>query len=268
MKTKIKIAVIGCGVMGSALATHFSKETQVVLYDKNREKTVLLSTKLGCKSAKTAPEAIQSSDIVLLAIKPKDLHIFANATKEYFSKRQWLISILAATQLGLLEKTFPIPTIIRAVPNLPLICGKGIIGFVETAQTTKEQKEKITRLFHSLGLLTWLSEDHLNILSAFTGSGPAFIFLLIEALTEGGVFLGLSYQEALSFVLEVIEGSTALLKSTQEHPAILKTKISSPGGTTIAGLKVLEETGVRGILINALIATYQKAKEIQKNQQM
>ena len=256
----MKIAIIGCGVMGSAFARHFAKKHPVILCDHTFEKAQQLALELGGEAVKTPTEAVRNSEVIVLAIKPKNLPEFARESEKSFNPDHLLISILAGTSVERLKKFINRPLIIRAMPNLALTCGKGVIGFVKTNEVTSEVREKIDELLGGLGSLPWMSEEKLEALSALAGSGPAFIFLLIEALMDGGVYLGFSGQEARDFVLQTVEGAVALLKETGKHPAELKGKITSPGGTTIAGLKVLEETGVRGVLMNTLIATFEKAK--------
>ena len=260
----MRIAIIGCGVMGSALARHFAKKHTVILCDHNHEKSRALAKELGGESVSEPADAVAKAEMTILAIKPKDLNGFAISTAKAFTKDHLLVSILAGTPVSMLRQYFPHPLILRSMPNLALTCGEGIVGFVDTPEMTSEKKEKINELFHGLGLLPWLSEDKLEALSALAGSGPAFIFVLIEALIDGGIFLGFTEKESRDFVLKTIEGAVALLKSTGKHPAELKRKITSPGGTTIAGLKVLEESGVRGIMMNTLIATFLRARELQK----
>ena len=251
----MQVTVIGCGVMGSALARHFSRCYSLILCDRNQNKTVALAKELNAAVCSDPVEAVQKSQITLLAIKPKDLRDFSKYVKGAFSKTHLLISILGATSLEVLRQAFPEPVLVRALPNLPVICGKGVVGFATEKEIDKKQIED---LFQGVGLLSWVSEPQLEALSALAGSGPAFIFVLIEAMMESGVFLGFKPEQALDLVLQTLEGSIALLKTTQKHPAALKLQVASPGGTTIAGLKVLEESSIRGALMNVFLATYLK----------
>jgi pyrroline-5-carboxylate reductase len=257
----VKIGIIGCGVIGSGLARHFAKTNQVILCDRNDEKSASLAKEIGAQACDHL-KLIEQSEMVILAFKPKDLTQFAHETAKTFTSQHILVSVLAGTSVTLLRQLFPLPVIIRAMPNLPLICGESIIGFVTTPEATAEGKKKIEKVFNGLGLLCWVSEDHLEGLSALTGSGPAFIFVLIEAMIDSGVFLGFTQQEARDFVLKTIEGSVALLKATGLSPADLKRKVAPPGGTTVTGLKVLEDRGIRGILLDTFRATFQRAREL------
>lgn len=246
------VAIIGCGVMGSALARHLASRCKLILSDRNLDKAKSLAKELNCKALEPA-DALSEAKVVILAIKPKDLPSFAQ--NHELSKDHLLISILGATSLHTLQDYFPKSSIVRALPNLPISCSKGVVGFAAEDETKRSTVEK---LFQGIGLLLWLSEGELEALSALAGSGPAFVLLFIEAMMESGVYLGFKPKMALELVLQVMEGTTALLRATEEHPAPLKLQVASPGGTTIAGLKSLEESGIRGQIMNAFVATFMK----------
>lgn len=259
----MKIAIIGCGVIGSALARHFALKHQVLLCDHSYEKSRSLAREIGAEAYKQAMEAIELAEMVVLAFKPKDLAAFAAETAQAF-KEQMLVSVLAGTSVSLLKQFFPRSYIVRAMPNLPFICGEGVIGFVETPEMTAQRKKNVEEIFQGLGLLCWLSEEHLEALSAIAGSGPAFVFVIVEAMIASGILLGFTPNEARDFVLKTIEGSVALLKATGKSPLELKTQVASPGGTTMAGLKVLEDRDIHQTLMDTYQATFLRARELHK----
>jgi pyrroline-5-carboxylate reductase len=250
----MKVAIIGCGVIGSALAHHFAKKNSVILCDRTPAKSEALGKEIGAKAVHKHTDAIAQADVVILAIKPKDLHKFAEEAVSAFKPNQILVSALGGTSIATLQRYFSDPKIIRCLPNIPMLCGEGVVGFVENGQL----KESIDQLFDGLGLLVWLSEEKLEGLSALAGSGPAFVYVLIEAMIDSGVYLGFTAHESKELVLKTLEGSIKLLRETGLTPAELKLKVASPGGTTIAGLKALEEGGVRGALMKTYEATLQK----------
>ncbi|MBS0649146.1 MAG: pyrroline-5-carboxylate reductase [Verrucomicrobia bacterium] len=260
----MKIAIIGCGVIGSALARHFAQRHQVLLCDHTYEKSRQLAHEIQAQAYEHPMRAIEQAEMVVLAFKPKDLANFAAEMAPIFQSHHLLVSVLAGTPVALLQRYFPSPLIIRAMPNLPMICGEGIIGFVETAELTPAIRKRVEDVFQGLGLLPWLSEEHLEALSAIAGSGPAFVFVLIEAMIASGIMLGFSQEQARDFVLKTIEGSVALLKATGKSPLDLKINVASPGGTTMAGLKVLDEQDIQGIIQKTYQATYLRAQELQK----
>lgn len=254
----MKIGVIGCGAMGSAFARFLGKSHPLFLFDRNREKSEQLAKETGGKSCERMDEMAKESEVIVLAVKPKDLAIAAQSISTLVSQDKILISVLGGTSISALRKQFPSASIARTMPNLALTCGKGVIGLVEDPEMSKATRSIVDSLLKGMGLCVWLSEKKLDALSALAGSGIGFVFLLIEAMTEGGVYLGLNAQESRELVLQTFEGAVALLRQTGKHPAELKAQVSSPAGTTIEGLRVMEGKGVRGALMETLIACYQK----------
>lgn len=258
----MKVAVIGCGVMGRAFAAHFSKKHPVILFDHQKEKSDSLAKEIEAKSSDSIQKAVQEADVVVLAVKPKDLSAVSQAASSAFSEKQIFVSILAGTSVEDLKKHFPKPHIVRAMPNLALICEKGVIGLVDTPSLEHEVKHKIDALLKGMGLVYWLPESKIDALTALAGSGPAFILVMIEAMMEGGVYMGFTSQEARELVLETMEGTVALLRAGKQHPAEIRAQIASPGGTTIAGLREMESSGVRAGIINTLLAAFKRSKEM------
>ncbi len=256
----MNLAIIGCGVIGSAFAHHFAKNSSLILCDRTLAKSQALAKEVKGEATDKPADAIQKADVIILAIKPKDLKKFADESGRYFTSNQILVSALGSTRVATLRECFTKPQIIRCLPNIPMICGEGVIGFVENS----ELKEKITELFKGLGLLVWLGEEKLEALSALAGSGPAFVYVIIEAMIDSGVLLGFPAHEARELVLKTLEGSIKLLRETGLTPAELKLKVASPGGTTISGLKALEDGGLRATLMQTYQATLRKSQEMQK----
>ena len=257
----MKIAVIGCGVIGSALARHFADENQVFLVDHTYKKSLALAQELGCAACETAAEAIQKAEMVVLAFKPKDLAAFAQDSSQVFKHAPIVVSALAGTPVALLKRHFPSCLIVRIMPNLPMVCGEGVIGFVQTAQITAERRKSIDETFEGLGLLHWISEDQLEMLSAVAGSGPAFNLVLIQAMIDSAVILGFTPEEAEQYVLKTLEGTIALFKLAGNSEDLIN-QIASPGGTTREGLKVLAKKDIGQILKDAYQATFNRAKEL------
>lgn len=263
----MKIAVIGCGVMGSAFAKHFAKKHSVLLYDRDQVKTRALAKEIGGSFAENLNSAIGDADLILLAIKPKDLSLLAKTGSDAFTEKKILISILAGTSISLLKRNFPKPIIVRSMPNLAFVFGQGVMGLAENGHLSLQLKQQINLLLDGIGLILWMPEDKIDALTALSGSGIGFVLVMIEAMIDGGVHLGLTAQESKEIVLKTIEGTVALMKESGKHPAELKLQIASPGGTTIAGLKVMEEEGVRSGIVHALVACYEKAQSLMKNQE-
>lgn len=258
----MKIAVIGCGVMGTAFARHFARKHQVVLCDRDITWARTLSSELQCSCKESLADAVREADAVLLAIKPKDLAGAAQQIASEMGGGKLLISILAGTSLPVLKKHFPSASLLRIMPNLALTCGEGVIGIVDHPDLSESTRKQAESLVEGMGLLVWLPENKMEALTALAASGIGLVFMMIEAMVEGGIFMGFNARESKDLVLKTIEGAIALLKKTGQHPAELKLNISSPAGTTIAGLKEMEERGVRSGIINALAASYHRGVQM------
>lgn len=260
----MKIAVIGSGVMGSAFARHFAKKNSVIICSRDKAKTLAFAKEIGATYQERLDEAIKSADVVFLSVKPKDLSEIAKATTKAVTGNKILISILAGTPLKVLKTHFPQAHVIRTMPNLAITSGKGVIGLVDDAHLSQAIKKEVESLLEGVGLLLWMSEDKIEALTAISGSGIGFWFVIIEAMIDGGVHLGFTAQESRELVLKTIEGAVALMRQSGKHPAELKLDIASPGGTTEAGLKVMEELGVRSGIIHTLTACHEKALNMMK----
>jgi len=256
----MRVAIIGCGVMGSAFARQFAtKGHKLVLCDRTFEKAKNLAQELEIEVSSDFNEAKNDVDFILLAVKPKNLKELAMQINPL--NGQILLSILAGVDLNTLKKHFPKAPIVSCMPNLALTCGEGVIALVKDRDLSQEIVEKVEHLFEGLGRTFWTEEEKIPAITALAGSGPAFVLAIVEAMVESGIFMGLYAKEAEDLVLQTILGSVALLKAHEGHPGALRWQISSPGGTTIAGLKALEESGVRASIMHTFLAAYKKVKE-------
>jgi pyrroline-5-carboxylate reductase len=152
--------------------------------------------------------------------------------------------------------------VIRVMPNTPCLVGQGVSVVCQTADVPAAAAARVRQLLAAVGRVHEADESQLNAVTGLSGSGPGFVALLVEALADGGVKAGLPRPLALALAIETLSGTGALLEQTGEHPAQIKDRVSSPGGTTIAGLAVLEQRGVRGALIDAVVAAANRAKEL------
>ena len=257
----MKIAIFGTGVMGEAFVSHFVKNHEVILYDKSEEKSSKIARKHGAKSTQSIEELLKECQIVLLSVKPKDLSIVASQISSFLTPSHIIISILAGTSLQLVQEMFPKSTVVRVMPNLPIVCQKGVLGVVQDNLMNTKIRDLLSTLFEGIGLVVWIPEQQMDAITALTGSGPAFILLWIEAMMESAIAMGLSTEKSRDLVLQTMLGTLELCKTTGKHPAELKWLITSPGGTTIEGLKELEKAGVRSGIMNAFLATYQKSRK-------
>jgi len=255
----MRIAIIGCGNMGSALAQLLSSSHELFLYDHNREKVHFLEEKGYGKSCNNVKEIALHADLILLAVKPQNLNQVAHEISKGIKPHQLVVSILAGTPLSTLRHHFESAHIVRMMPNLALICGEGVIGLVHDEKTSSEEKKALSSAFEALGKVYWMAEDKMDAFSSLTSSGPAFFLVMIEAMIDAAIEMGFSPKDAKTLLYQMMRGSITLLEKTDKHPAELKWQITSPSGMTIAGLKCLEDKGVRSGIIHTFLAAYERA---------
>lgn len=206
-------------------------------------------------------EAAGAAPVVILCVKPQEA---ATAIQQAGAALdgKLLISIAAGLSLATLGKMAPKSRIIRAMPNTPAIIGRGATAFTGAAETTQADKDCAEAIFASVGIVSYVQEKLLDAVTGLSGSGPAYIFLVIEALTDGGVSCGLPTNLARQLAIQTVLGAAELAKETAEHPAVLREMVTSPGGTTAAALGELEQRGVRAAFIQAVRAADRRSKEL------
>jgi len=257
----MKIAILGCGVMGSAFARQFAKKGyQLVLCDRNPEKAEVLAEEISGQHIPELPISAAKVDIVLLAVKPKELEELAKQVGSLHGKI--ILSVLAQTSVERLKKHFPKAQIVRCMPNLALSCGESVIALVDDKSLSFNVKRAVEEMLEGMGLIFWVEEEKIDAITALAGSGPAYIIAIVEAMVESGIAMGLRADEALQLSLQAMKGAVALIKEHAGHPGGIRWQISSPSGTTIAGMKVFEENGVRSGLIKTFLAAFQRSQEI------
>ena len=263
-----KIAVIGFGNIAKAIITP--------LFDKKllnpKDVYCLVNTKKSLENIRKnykydinifqanskGSEIIWDCKVKLLSVKPQQLKNIIELEK---NKNNLLVSILAGVSLEKLIKKFPNHKCVRVVTNIPITIGKGLTGISWGDEITKDQKQFIKRLFENSSKIYEFPEDLLDIFLSLTSSGPAIIALIIEALSDGGLSGGLQKRLSEELVVEMILGTVSLIKETNLTTAELKNMVTSPGGTTISALRVLENRSLRSALIEAVVSASNRSKE-------
>lgn len=264
-----KLGIIGPGNLGRAILGGIKragllKEGEICCFDKNHSVLDSVVEEFSVGRCNTPGDLVTDSEVVLLAVKPQSLAEVSDSVKGTFRDKQTVISILAGKRVSdirsALGRTI---TVIRAMPNTPCLIGKGVTGLFATKEASVDAKEFALNVFSALGKAAYFDdEDMIDVVTGFTGSGPAFIFILIEALSDGAVRCGMPRHLALQFASFLVEGSAALVRETGIHPEKLKEMVMSPGGTTAEGLTILEKGGFRGLTMEAVRASYLKAKSM------
>lgn len=256
--------------MGSALAQAIRKsqpDTMILLADKEPNKVQDLMGRLGQPCRVWKSDSITSSEttpeVILWGVKP---HNLAEAIHSYIlppllERQPLLISMAVATSLKQLESYIE-GKWIRIMPNTPVTTGKGLIAYQANNLVQADELETFREIFAGGGRLLELEEHLFDAFSAIAGSGPAFVMMMIEAISDAGVYCGLPRQMALEIASETLAGSAEWMLASDQHPGFLKDQVTSPAGTTIAGVRQLEASGLRSSLIEAILATYQRAHEL------
>lgn len=263
-----KIGFIGTGNMGSALALAASKSGEkIVLADLDLKKAEELSKKLGCDFS-TNSEAAKSSKYLFLGVKPQVLPSLLESIKDDLKQRNdrfILVSMAAGTPIkAITDKLgFECP-VIRIMPNLPVSLGEGVILVSNNNLVKDTEILEFKILMSSAGKIIPMNESKIDAGSAISGCGPAFAYMFIEALTDGGVNCGLTYNESLELAAQTVLGASKMVLENDKHPAKLRSDVCSPGGTTIEGVRTLEEKKFRAATMDAVIASYKRTKELAK----
>lgn len=262
---KLKIAILGCGTMGSGMAQRYAEQGhELFLYDHKLKRTLELATALQGTPCQTSLEAINQAEVVILAVKPQNYLNLSTQICQEIKPEQLIVSILSGITYHSLSKQLGNVPLLRLMPNIAIIYGKGVLGIAENPLLSSQHKDIAKTLCESLGQAYWIPEEMFDALTALTGSGPGFAFIMIEAMVDAAIAMGFKADQGLKLVIEMLEGSLTMLKMTGKHPAELKWQVTSPSGTTIAGIKSLEEAGVRAGIMNTFLTCYQRAIALQQ----
>jgi pyrroline-5-carboxylate reductase len=268
MSSALKIGFLGAGKMASALAKGFIRANitapdSVIASDVFEPARAAFAKETGTKAVASNLEVILATKVLVLAVKPDQVNSVLWEIRESFTPAHLLISIAAGVPLVRIENALPANSrVIRVMPNTPALVGASASAFATGKTTTPEDEQLALRLFSSVGLAFQVKETLLDAVTGLSGSGPAYAFLIIEALSDGGVAAGLPRDVATKLAAQTLLGSAKLLLESGQHPGALKDMVTSPGGTTIEGLQELEKAGVRGSLIAAVRAATEKSKKL------
>jgi pyrroline-5-carboxylate reductase len=267
-----RMAVIGAGNMGAALIGGVLKSgltdaahLQATVRTEERARELRERFKIQVCAGGNR-EAAEASDLIVLAVKPYTLPRVLEEIREVLRPTQILVSVAAAVPLRLIEEHLsqPMP-VIRAMPNIPVVVEEGATALAANRQALPEHLEIVERMFKAVGATVFVEEDLMHAVTALSGSGPAYIYMVIEALIAGGLKVGLSREISTRLAEQTVLGAAKLVRETMLHPAILKDQVITPGGVTISAIHELERCGLRAMLISAIeTATNHSRKLAQK----
>jgi len=270
MLTGKKIGFIGGGAMAEALIRGISGVGLVdisSLYaaDASEKRRAFLSQALGIQVFSDNVQLLQNADIVFLTVKPQVVEKVLQEVGVALRPEQLVISIAAGVTIETLEKNLPKGTaVVRVMPNTPALVREGAAAAALGQYAAKEHAEIVETIFNAVGRVVMIQEELMDAVTGLSGSGPAYACMIVEAMADGGVRMGLPRSTALLLAAQTLLGTAKMLLETEQHPGILKDMVASPGGTTIAGIHVLEEEGLRAALINAVVAGTKRSRELGK----
>ncbi len=264
-----KIAFIGGGNMAEALLRGLLRgefsPTDIIVAEPLAARREVLAGAYQVQITDDNREATAAADLVLLAVKPQLAGTVLAGIAGAFSRKKLLLSILAGTSTSVLEAHLPdSPRVVRAMPNTPALVGEGATALCAGRFTEAADLATASRLFASVGSVVIVGEAQMDAVTGLSGSGPAYVFTIIEALADGGVKEGLPRDTALALATQTVLGAARLVREG-EHPAVLRDRVCSPGGTTIAGIKALEERGLRAALMEAVSQAAERSRELGRN---
>ena len=267
--SRLRLAVLGPGNMGGALIRGWAKAgtltaENIRFYTPSATNAAALSDATGAVAAVSASEAVTGADAVLVSVKPYLVLSSLETIRHSLSLGCSVISVAAGVKLEAIENVLPEGTpVLRVMPNTPVQVGEGASAFCRGKYANDDHAALVQALFSAIGCVVEVAtEAQIDAVIGVAGSASAYFYLIIEALTDGGVRAGLPRPTARLLAAQTALGSAKMILETGEHPAVLKDAVTTPGGTTIAALHVLEKAGVRGALIDAVLAAQQRAREM------
>ncbi len=266
----IRVAVLGAGKMGGILLQAFLKQNlfapdQIHATVGHAERALALSTQWGVDVTTNNLEAVRQADLILLGVKPFQVPAIMEEIRPALNKKKTIISFAASVKTRAIEDAAGLEIgVIRAMPNTPSALGAGAAGLCRGRFVSEKQMEMAQRIFETVGRTVVVDEKHMDAVTGLSASGPAYIYIIIEALAEAGVKVGLPRDTATQLAAQTTFGAAKMVLETGYHPALLKDAVTTPAGCTIDGILELEEGGLRVTLIKAVMRATERARELAK----
>ncbi len=264
----VRVAVLGAGKMGGILLQAFLKQNlfapaQIHATVAHAERAVALSTQWGVDVGIDNLEAARQADLILIGVKPFQVPDLMKQIQPALSKEKMLVSFAASVKTTAIEEAAGMEVaVVRAMPNTPSALGAGVTALCRGRFVSAAQMELAERMFETVGRTVVVDEKHMDAVTGLSGSGPAYIYIIIEALAEAGVKVGLPRDVATQLAAQTAFGASKMVLETGYHPALLKDAVTTPAGCTIDGILELEEGGLRVTLIKAVMRATERAKQL------
>jgi pyrroline-5-carboxylate reductase len=264
----VKLGLIGCGFMGEALLAatvkhDVVKPADVMVAEINEDRRTAIKRQHGVHVTGNPADVIEPSDVVLFAVKPQEFEAAAHHLQGRFHRNQTIVSIMAGVPIDKIFRALAHAAIVRVMPNTPAAIGEGISVWTATPEVDGVSREQVGAILGALGREVHVEDEkYLDMATALSASGPGFVYMLLEAFIDAGVHVGFKRDVAERLALQTFIGSAKYAEATGKHPAELRNEVTSPAGTTAAGLLILESAGVRGAIIDAIEAAYTRSREL------
>jgi pyrroline-5-carboxylate reductase len=263
-----RIAVLGAGKIGESLISGLIdsglvSRDQLVATARHPERLDALQARLRIRTSLDNAEAVRGTSVVILAVKPQAMEEVLQAIRGRVTRRQLVVSVAASVDTSFIEKRLgPKVPVVRAMPNTPCLLRQGMTALCRGRFADPHHLDVVRRIFEPLGRCLILDERHMDAVTGLSASGPAYLYVVIESLAEGGVKVGLPRDVATVLAAQMVLGAATMVLQTGEHPAKLKDIVTTPAGCTIDGLLELEEGGLRVTLIKAVVRATRRAAEL------
>jgi pyrroline-5-carboxylate reductase len=267
---KEKIGVVGAGKIGAAIArgvirAGLASKEQVTASDVSEQLRAAIVKELDIKATPDNSALCDFADIVILAVKPQIVDPVAKEISRKIGKSKLLVSVAAGVPIARIEANLQKGArVVRVMPNIPCVVGAGAAGFAGGTNATAADLEKVGAILNSFGIGMAVEEKYLDAVTGLSGSGPAYVFLFMEALADGGVQVGLTRDVALKLAVQTVYGAAKMALESNKHLGELKDEVTSPGGTTIAGLYAMEQKGFHGTVMDAVVSATRRSQELGK----
>jgi pyrroline-5-carboxylate reductase len=254
---------MGEAMLSAMIKKGITSPSDVRVAEVNDERSELMQSTYGVEASADIEHALKGSDIIVFAVKPQEFDQAAHHLQGRLRREQTVMSIMAGVPIDRIARMLSHAGIVRVMPNTPAVVGEGMSVWTATPEVDETTRSDIASILRAMGLEVYVEDEkYLDMATALSGSGPGFIFLLIEAFVDAGVQIGFKRNVAEMLALQTFIGSAKYAEATGKHLAQLRNEVTSPAGTTAAGLVLLESAGIRGAILDAVEAAHRRSREL------
>ena len=262
----LRAGFIGGGALAESVIRGISgkliESKNIFVSERNPERCEYLQKNYGVNVSGVADNFLDGLTLIIVAVKPKDAAVALDEIKNKVNPNTIVMSVVAGLKLKIVEDAFQKNPVFRIMPNVPIAVGEGMVAFVPGKNSEPADKETVKKCWSNVGRIVEVEENLMDAVTGLSGSGPAYGFLMIDALADGGVAAGLPRAKAVELAAQTLLGAAKMVLETGDHPDVLRDRVTSPAGTTIEGVRIMERCGVRSALIEAVLAATEKSKNL------